>query len=105
MRKESNPAASGSIMPLFMKRGSVHGLSLCLLIAKPRPSGDSDLVMTANLALPPGMSISASSTGFASSRGLPDSILSLVAHASASSCVGMRFVLHSSKSAWKIRTG
>ncbi len=103
--KESRPAASGSIILALTNRGRVHGLSLCLLIANPKPCGDKPFVMTANLAFPPGTPMSVSRTGFASSSGLPECILRRVAQDSASSLVGIRFVLHSSKSWWKIRMG
>ncbi len=97
-RKLLSPANSGSRYLPRMKSGKVHGFSLWRLNAYARPSGDSDFDIAATLALPPGVLISVSRTGLASSSGLPENSLNLVAHASASSLVGIRFVSHSSKS-------
>src|SRR3989344_5436296 len=96
MRNHISAAANGLSILLFMNNGSVHGLSLCRLMAKPSPSGDSVLVMAAILALPPGADISVSSTGFASSSGRPLVRRNLVAQDSASSLLGMMFVSHCS---------
>src|SRR3989344_6425916 len=98
IRNHRSPAENESIIRFFMKRGNVHGLSLWRLNAKPRPSGESVLVIAATLARPPGTSSSVSRTGLASSNGLPLLSLNLVAHDSASSWLGTMLVSHSWKS-------
>src|SRR3989344_7023083 len=95
IRNHISPAEKGSIILVLTNKGKVHGLSLCLLKAKAKPSGDNDLVIAATLALPPGTINSVSRTGLASSNGLPDCRRNRVAHDSASSKLGTIFVSHS----------
>lgn len=92
---EISPAASGSIILLFTNNGSVHGLSLCRLNAYAIPVGFNGSVIAATLALAAGSCSSVSSTGFASSSGLPEIILSFDAQLSPSGTVGMMFVMQS----------
>src|SRR3989344_2614745 len=95
MMNHINPAENESSILVLMNKGKVHGLSLCLLKAKAKPSGDNDLVIAATLALPPGTINSVSKTGLASSNGLPDCRRNRVAHDSASSKLGTMLVSHS----------
>src|SRR3989344_3773752 len=95
IKKLIMPAANGFIILFCINKGSVHGLSRCLLKANANPVGFNGADTTATLAFAPGMLNSVSRIGFASSNGLPEISLSLDAHESASGVVGIMFVLQS----------
>src|SRR3989338_7793447 len=90
------PAPKGLIFLPLINKGRVHGFSLCLRNAKARPVGFRGFVTTATLEKAPGIFSSVSRIGFASSKGRQDISLSLVAHDSVSSEVGMILVSQSS---------
>ncbi len=90
IKKLNNPAAIEFIYLILgcTYNGKVQGKSLCLLKEKAIPEGFNGALMAATLAVNLSVVSSVSRIGFASSKGLPESNLNLVAQLSTSEGVG-----------------